>query len=377
MKSQEIIRRIAEFPRFPESERFSRVRQVLSEMGHPELNIKFVHVTGTNGKGSTCAMMASVLQKAGYKVGLFSSPHLFDWRERIQINGVKISEEGVECHGTRVLDFEVGIFEAWFLMALSYFSAEKVDIAILEVGIGGRLDATNVIPSPEVSVLTNVDLEHTEVLGLTKEAIALEKAAIVKDSILVTGIQEPELLALLPPHRALVVEGTFWEQNRAVAREALRVLKERGWKLTDEVIESGLEQARWPLRMEELRQSPRVVADVGHNVHGVKAAKAMMPPKGSGRRTLWMGVSKDKEYETMARILSEGMDVIVLSEAHYHAVPAEELADFVVNEVVIPDLHEAARWLMEHLKKEDELFIMGGLYFATDAVQVLKEEGFL
>jgi|GEM_PF-6846625 len=374
--AEQIIDKISGFPRFPKEERLQRVTDYLSDLGNPHLDIKFVHVTGTNGKGSTCAMIASILQEAGYKVGLFSSPHLFDWRERIQINKEMISKEAVLEHGSKLMDFQVGIFEAWFLMAMTYFSKEKVDIVVLEAGIGGKLDTTNVIPSPEVSVLTNVGLEHTAILGATKEAIALDKAAIKKDSILVTGIEDPDLRAILPEHRAVQVAGPFWEKNEAVALEVIQVLREGAWEINERDIEGGLLSVNWPLRMEVIKNDPLVIVDVGHNLHGARAIREAIPAKIKGKRYLWMGISSDKDYEEMAAILSEGMDQVILSEAHYHAVPAEDLAEHVEHGVVMPDPLEAADYLIEHLQKEDQVYILGGLYFATDAVKALKNKGF-
>ncbi len=369
--AQEIIDRIAAFPRFPKDSRLDRIRFYLTKLGSPEKQVKFVHVAGTNGKGSTCAMIASVLQEAGYKVGLFTSPHLFDWRERIQINRKKISDAAISLHGRELLDFNVGIFEAWFLMAMKYFYAESVDIVILEAGIGGRLDATNVIPSPEVAILTNVDLEHTKLLGSTKEAIALEKSAIKKNAILLTGIEDEEILHVLPEHRAVRVSGSFQEKNKALARAAIQVLRERAWVIDDAAILSGLKKAYWPLRMEILSEKPFILADVGHNLHGIKALKASLPRKDSGVRWLWLGISKDKDYKNMASVLGEGMDKILISEADYHACPSDLLKKALPTADVMPNIKEAAAYLQSILQKEDQLFILGGLYFAAQAVQAL------
>jgi dihydrofolate synthase / folylpolyglutamate synthase len=377
MKAQEIIDKIAEFPRFPSEERLKYIEACLVKLGRPESQVKFVHVTGTNGKGSTCAMLASVMQKAGYRVGLFTSPHLFDWRERIQINGENISDSQLEEHGERIMGFELGIFEAWFLMAMSVFAAKNVDIVILEAGIGGKVDTTNVIPSPEVSVITNVGLDHIDILGDTKEKIALDKAGIVKDSVLVTGIEDAELLRILPKHRAVKVEGNFLKKNEAVALKVLQVLREQGWEIHENAIDEGLASLKWPLRMEVLREHPLVIADGAHNLHAVKAVKAELPAKSSGRRFLLMGIANTKDYKTMAPILAEGMDEVVVSEASFNATGAEKLADFVSNCTIIPELEDAVKWIMGQIQEEDELYIMGSLYLATEAVSAFQESGFL
>ncbi|MFT7183875.1 MAG: dihydrofolate synthase/folylpolyglutamate synthase [Oceanicoccus sp.] len=376
-KASEIIETIAGFPRFPSEERLSRVSAYLEKLGNPHLNLKFVHVTGTNGKGSTCSMLASVLQKSGFKVGLFTSPHIFDWQERVQINGENIRNDQIESHGVPILDFEVGVFEAWFLLAMSVFAAEKVDIVVLEAGIGGRLDTTNVIPSPEVSVITNVGLEHTEVLGDSLEKIALDKAGIVKGSTLVTGIENSEVLAVLPKHRVVHCEGGFQEKNKALAKEVIQVLRERGWEINESSIEEGLHAAALPIRMEVLNEEPFVLADGAHNLDGVRAMKAELPFATKGHRYLLMGVSADKDYEKMVPLLADGMDTVVISEASFHAASAEELAEFVPGAVVVPDLKEACSWVMNRIKKADQLYILGSLYFAADAVSELSKSSFL
>jgi dihydrofolate synthase/folylpolyglutamate synthase len=162
-----------------------RIKLLLEELGNPHLKFKSIHVAGTNGKGSTCAMIASILREAGYKVGLYTSPHLFDYRERIKINGRDISSKEFSQGISRIIRETQGksgkptVFEVLTAVAFWYFAKEKVDYAVVEVGMGGRLDATNVI-TPLVSVITNIDLEHTAILGRTLAKVAAEKAAIIK-----------------------------------------------------------------------------------------------------------------------------------------------------------------------------------------------------
>jgi len=376
-KAKDIIEEIADFPRFPSKERLSLIREILVDLGSPEMSIKFVHVAGTNGKGSTCSLIESVLHESGFKVGLFTSPHIYNWKERIQIDREMIPDDALERLYPEIEKYDLGVFEAWFLLALLYFKEEEVDIVILEAGIGGRLDTTNVIPSPEVAVLTNVGLDHVNLLGGSLEEITQDKAAITKEAVLVTGINDPSLLALLPPHRQVTETGDFNMKNRALAKEAIQVLREGGWEIHESAIEKGLDLAYWPLRMEVLRERPLVIADGAHNLHGIKALKLSFGPKSLGRRILVLGISADKAFEEMAPLLSEGMDEVILSEAHYHAVPAEELADYVPGATIIPDLDEAADWIVNELQEEDELYILGSLYFAADMVQSLEERGFL
>ena len=239
----------------------SNTLKLVSYLGNPQNDFKSVHIAGTNGKGSTSHMMASVFQEAGYKVGLYTSPHLKDFRERIKINGKLISKENVvhfiEKHQSFFLKNKLSFFEMTVGMAFDFFKNEKVDIAIIEVGMGGRLDSTNVI-KPEIAVITNIGLDHTRFLGETIKEIALEKAGVIKtETPVVIGEYKEETKAVFlkkskqeqspivfaedisTPKLELDLLGDYQLKNSQTAYTAFSVLKQMGWNISKETIQAG------------------------------------------------------------------------------------------------------------------------------------------
>jgi len=275
---------------------------LMDALGHPELGLKCVHVAGTNGKGSTSHMLASVFQEAGLRTGLYTSPHLKDFRERIRINGAMIPETEitafVETHRATFEPIQPSFFEWTVALAFDWFRKERVDIAIIETGLGGRLDSTNVV-TPEASVITNIGWDHADLLGNTLEAIAAEKAGIIKPGVPVIigeaegsiaavfqrtaeGVQAPisfvdQSFAL---RYALDLAGPHQERNARTVLAALRELQSKGWPITEAHIAHGLAKTcantgfmgRWQV----LKREPLTIADVGHNVDGLRVVKEML-----------------------------------------------------------------------------------------------------
>ena len=272
----------------------SNTLKLVSYLGNPQNDFKSVHIAGTNGKGSTSHMMASVFQEAGYKVGLYTSPHLKDFRERIKINGKLISKENVvhfiEKHQSFFLKNKLSFFEMTVGMAFDFFKNEKVDIAIIEVGMGGRLDSTNVI-KPEIAVITNIGLDHTRFLGETIKEIALEKAGVIKtETPVVIGEYKEETKAVFlkkskqeqspivfaedisTPKLELDLLGDYQLKNSQTAYTAFSVLKQMGWNISKETIQAGLKKVivntgligRWQI----LNHSPKIICDTAHNRDG-------------------------------------------------------------------------------------------------------------
>ncbi|NHM14892.1 bifunctional folylpolyglutamate synthase/dihydrofolate synthase [Xiamenia xianingshaonis] len=274
-----------------------RIRALMEALGHPERRLRFVHVAGTNGKGSTCAYLASMLQAAGHRVGMFTSPYIERFEERIQLNGVPISPDDLRRVTLAVRDAAEAVaaatgdhpteFELMTAVAFTYFDQEQCDLVVAEVGLGGRLDSTNVIERPETAVITRIGLDHTDVLGDTLAAVAGEKAGIVKPgSPVVSWPQEPEAMEVveaaarrtgcelyvanfsegdvLPVAGATrpfsyrgeryetALLGSYQPYNAMVALEAVQVLRERGWRLPHEAVRRGIAEARWPGRFEVL-----------------------------------------------------------------------------------------------------------------------------
>jgi dihydrofolate synthase/folylpolyglutamate synthase len=243
-------------------EDLSRTLKLAAQLNYPERKFKSVHVGGTNGKGSTAHMIAAILQEAGFKVGLYTSPHLKDFRERIKINGATISEQFVVefvAHQKAFLeDHQLSFFEMTVGMAFSYFEKENVDIAIIEVGLGGRLDSTNII-SPEVSVITNIGLDHTQFLGDTLQEIAAEKAGIIKENTpIVIGETQDEVLSIFKQkannlnaniyfadvsiHKTFPcsLRGNYQKKNIKTVLQTIKLLQARGHKISEEHIQNGI-----------------------------------------------------------------------------------------------------------------------------------------
>lgn len=325
-----------------------------NHLGNPEKELQCIHVAGTNGKGSTSHMLASILQEAGYKVGLYTSPHLRDYRERIKINGIEISEEFVcDFINTNKVFFEandMSFFEMTVGLAFEYFAKEKVDIAIIEVGMGGRLDATNII-RPLVSVITNIALDHTQFLGNTLEAIAFEKAGIIKTEIPVvigeyTNETKPVFEAKAKESNSEIyfasdivsqtypsdLIGDYQEHNKKTVIQTITILNERTtFKISDAIIQSGLLnvikntglEGRW----QQLGESPKIICDTAHNKNGLEIVMKQIQKEKFDTLHIVLGVVNDKDLNEILPLfptnaiyyfckpnISRGLDAEILKE---------------------------------------------------------------
>ena len=300
-------------------------------LNNPEKEFKSIHIAGTNGKGSTSHLLASIFQEAGYKVGLYTSPHLKDFRERIKINSEEIPEsfvtQFVEQHQNFIEQQKLSFFELTVGMAFDYFAKEQVDIAIIEVGLGGRLDSTNII-TPELSIITNISLDHTNLLGNTLAEIATEKAGIIKANIpVVIGEKNPETEPVfrqkasemqaeiifaeekLPVHSyQSALQGIYQYQNMRTVVVACEVLQKK-WKITQENITNGLQnvlknthlQGRWQI----LQEKPLIVCDTGHNEAGIQQVTQQIAQTPKKNLHLVLGFVNDKEVEKILKYFPE------------------------------------------------------------------------
>ena len=307
-------------------EDLTNIKLLAKHLDNPQGRLKCIHVAGTNGKGSTSHMLASVLQEAGYKVGLYTSPHLKDFRERIKINGEEISEDFVCEFVARHKDFfeanDMSFFEMSVGLAFDYFASEKTDIAIIEVGLGGRLDATNII-TPLISVITNIDLDHTQFLGNTPALIAGEKAGIIKPNIPVvigeyTNETQPVFLAKAEENKApiyfasdLIQEvfpsdliGDYQFHNKKTVQQTIAVLNSQNeFKVSDESLKSGLLnvvkntdlQGRW----QQLGENPKIICDTAHNKHGLAVVMKQIQKETFDRLHIVLGVVNDKDLDSI------------------------------------------------------------------------------
>lgn len=294
-------------------------------LGNPEQNIKSIHVAGTNGKGSTCHMLASVFQEAGYKVGLYSSPHLKDFRERIKINGQMISEEEVVAfvnnYKTQFEAIQLSFFEWTTGLAFYHFAQHQVDVAIIETGLGGRLDSTNVI-IPELSIITNIGLDHVNILGDSLEKIAFEKAGIIKDQIpILIGEKHPNTQPVFeevathknaPLHYAQThtyptdLLGNYQKHNVNTVVSAFSLLSDT-WKINENAIEKGLSNVakntglmgRWQI----LSETPKIICDVGHNAHGIQLVIEQLNNETFQHVHMVLGFVNDKEIDPILELL--------------------------------------------------------------------------
>lgn len=355
----------------------SRMVDLLERLGRPQDDLRFVHVAGTNGKGSVCAYLASVLQAAGFKVGLFTSPFILCFEERIRVNGESIRAEELARAvqavrpAAEAVEADTGDhpteFELMAAVAFEHFRAVGCDIVVLEVGLGGRLDATNVIDASEASVICRIGLDHTDLLGDTVAAIAGEKAGIVKPGCPVASWpQEREAMAIIeavaaergcelvvPDFSQLAVEplagaalrrfswqgqefetrllGSYQPFNAALALETVRVLRGRGWDIPEEAEVAGIASARWPGRFEMVAASPLTIVDGGHNPQGAEALAAsladLLGEEGRGSVDFALGVLADKDYPAMVRAVAPwARSFSVYAPTSPRALSADELA---------------------------------------------------
>jgi len=327
-----------------------RITKLCSLLGNPQDSLRFVHVAGTNGKGSVCAMTSSVLRNAGYKVGTFTSPYLLDFCERMAVNGVNISHDDL-CRATEKvrpladsMEDAPTEFELITAITLVFFAEQKCDIVVFECGMGGRLDSTNVISESEVSVITNIALDHTKYLGDTKEKIAGEKAGIIKNSPVVVGFAEEKSLDVIRRkcvengvemlHSAEEIKlenvtagvngisfsylgndysvplcGLYQKVNVRTVLSICNLLREKGWKITDENIRDGLRSVKWIGRFEALCDEPRIIFDGAHNPDGAKFTKETFLALYPGKKAIIIsGVMADKEYGVMAKDFAQISD---------------------------------------------------------------------
>lgn len=307
----------------------SNTHALMDMLGHPERGLKCVHIAGTNGKGSTANMIASVLQCAGYRTGLHTSPHLRDFRERFRINGEMIPPEAitafVQRHREAFEAIEASFFEWGVALVFDWFRQEKVDIAVIECGLGGRLDSTNVV-SPEVSVITNIGWDHADLLGDTLEKIAGEKAGIIKPGIpVVVGEASGSIAEVFrqraeavgapiefvdqgsPMPYALGLAGEHQVRNARTALAAIRHLQDRGWNITEEHIAEGfahvLENTGFRGRWQTIGRDPLTIADIGHNVDGLHIVNTMLAQTPRKKLHVVLGMVSDKDISRMLEAL--------------------------------------------------------------------------
>ena len=388
----------------------SRVQWLLRALGDPQKKLKFIHIAGTNGKGSTAAMSASILQKAGYKVGLFTSPYIYRFNERIQINGQQIPDEEVISltkqlrQLTRDMPEMPTEFDFVTAMAMVYFAAQGCDIVVLEVGVGGALDSTNIIPAPEVAVITNIGLDHTDLLGDTVEKIAAVKAGIIKPGChAVTYRGTPGVEAVyeslcrelnVPLQKAdfaglhsvsCSLEGQVFDcgdrkglvlpllgdhqlHNAAVVLAIMDALIQRGWVISENNIREGLQNVSWPGRFDIISRKPLFIIDGGHNPQCIDALATNIRDYLADRKVIALtGVLADKDYGEMFRpVLPLIHEFVCITPDNPRKMEAADLARYLeaAGAVATPcqTMPEGVRTAMEKAGDSGVVLCFGSLY---------------
>jgi dihydrofolate synthase/folylpolyglutamate synthase len=395
------------------------ISRLMRGLGNPQDSYRCIHVAGTNGKGSIAAFLSSVLAHEGYKVGLYTSPHLIRFNERIQINGCPISDQDVAKAAEAVQQIYTQgepptFFECATAMAFYHFASTKVDWAVLETGMGGRYDATNVV-HPEVCIISNISMEHTEYLGSTLAKIAAEKAGIIKSGAgVVTGTRQKKALQiiervasekgvpLLRMGKEIRIrkagDGFFsylgskqrWARlkvgllgdhqmtNAGIALGALELLMDKGLNVSEEAIHKGLGAVRWPGRLEVVSKDPFVLLDGAHNPSAVRTLTTFLKNGRAPRRIiLVLGILKDKAWKPMLRELAGVADRMILTRPQYErAADPEVLAAFVRpirQELrVICRLPDAVSLALDEARRGDLVCITGSLYTVGEAKAYLE-----
>lgn len=370
------------------------LKEVMACFDNVQDKLKIIHVAGSNGKGSVCAMLSSVLKEANYKVGTFISPHLVEYNERFLINGKCISDADFVRLTEKVkkvsedTGYNLTFFEILTCIAFLYFYEQKCDVVVLEVGLGGRLDATNVINNSVLSIITNIGLEHTEILGDTLEKIALEKAGIIKENgdVLVYGpkcvIPVYETVckeknarlhkckfSLVNSDIELGLKGKYQHYNASIVVDAIEILNDKGFVVSFENIKEGLKKAEWMARMYTLSTKPLFMIDGAHNVQCVKALTDSL----DGKYTFVIGILKDKDYKEMLNLLLPyASEFVCIKPNSIRAIEPVVLKEYIdslnVKCCVFNDIYSG----IEYASNKDTI-VCGSLYLSGEVLMAYKK----
>lgn len=396
-----------------------RITALCDMLGHPEKDLKFIHVAGTNGKGSFCSMTDSVLRAAGYKVGLYTSPYIYEFNERMRVNGENIPNDTL-CELTEYvkqfadkMEDSPTEFELITAIAFEYFKREAVDVVVLEVGMGGRFDSTNIIRNPLLSVVTGIALDHTAFLGDTVEKIAGEKAGIIKDNAPVLYGGEDDAARTVIKNTAKAMGSDYYEtdykeltvnstslsgteftyrgeatkisllglyqpKNASVVLDAVKLLRTRGLEISDKAVKTGLEKATWRARFEIIERDPLVIFDGAHNPQGIRAAvDSIKTYFGDTKVCVFTGVLKDKDYNVIAKTLAEVTDTaFTITPDNPRALSAESYAEVLngcgITATPCKDISEAlSLGKLAAKEKGTALCCLGSLYTYVEVIKAL------
>jgi dihydrofolate synthase/folylpolyglutamate synthase len=369
----------------------SNVISLLNSFDNPQDKLQFIHIAGTNGKGSTASFTASILTELGVKVGLFTSPHIFDFRERIRVNGKKIEEEEVISFCSKIkalkLDFEPSFFEITFVLSLVHFKAKNCSICVIETGLGGRLDATNCI-LPKISIITNIGMDHMKFLGNTLKEIALEKAGIIKENTtVVIGKTQHELKEIFTDiAKEKKAKIFFADENKKNTIElypayqienlqtALKTLELLSYSISQEIIQKSIcnlqKNTGHFARMTHINRNPTIILDVSHNEDGIKATLNALIINPKGKLVVLLGSSNDKDINLHLNLFPENTTIYLCTFNNERSRNFEEYQILKTQnpkiKEVFEDINLAITKLKKLLSKEDTLLVIGSFFLIAD-----------
>lgn len=409
MNYDEAIEYIHSIPRFVRPLGNENLGVMLSGMGDPQNRLKFIHVAGTNGKGSVCAMTAEVLKRAGYKTGLFTSPFIEVFNERIRIDGSMIEDDILARYVTDAAavmeknNAPVSEFAFITAVAMKFFADSECDIVVLETGMGGRLDATNIIPVPEAAVITSIGMDHMQYLGDTVEEIAEEKCGIIKPGCTVITAPNERVIKIIEAAAEkagaeltvckkaerkpgsiiyktwgyhISLRGAYQAENASVVIELVRALRRKGYKISEKALIDGLKNTSWKARYEFV--SPDIVIDGGHNIDGIRALKTSLVEE-NRKIILVMAMMKDKSYELCIHTIAPAAELVIATELDMErSLECGEIKRVCDNAgvkcIAEPDISTAVKIALEY-RGRALVCICGSLYLAGEAEKILKDMG--
>ena len=392
-----------------------------NHLGNPHRKFRTIHVAGTNGKGSTSHTLAAILQESGYKVGLYTSPHLIDFRERMRVNGTPASKEYVtdfvERHRAFFEPLQPSFFELTTAMAFNYFAEQNVDVAVIEVGLGGRLDCTNII-TPELCIITNISPDHTQFLGNTLQEIANEKAGIIKNGIPVvigeTTTETKEVFArkakesnapiIFAEEEALLTTATpmengyrysstvfgdfcgelggdYQQKNTNTLLSAINILRNSGFAITEESLRKGFTNVckltglmgRW----QKIQENPRVICDAGHNIGGIKYITEQLARVDCRELRIVFGMVNDKDITSVLKMMPKNAEYYFTQASIKRAMPADDLKNMAERFGLMgnshPNVKEALEAALSDSSDDDFIFVGGSCFIVADLLVALKK----
>ena len=419
---EENISYIEKLKRFGIKYTLDNMERLCFKLGDPHKKFKSIHVGGTNGKGSTSNLIANILKESGYKVGLYTSPYVNKFNERIQINNISISDEELDLLIIRIREIveeneiDTSFFDFTTALAFLYFADKGIEVGVIEVGMGGLLDATNVINS-EISVITNIGLDHCDYLGKTKEEIAKKKAGIIKENqicvtseknegirnyfsniskerdsslIYVNDLLKADIIDQNLDFQRFIVNGVINEkfnskllgnhqiQNILTALVVVDILKDKFPRISLESIKKGIEITKLFGRIQIVSKNPLIIVDGAHNLEGIKAL-AEFVYKIPNKKTLVIGIAKDKDHEKMLNTISKDFKEIITTEGNYKPTNADKLkgiaSKYCDNVRSISNVREAVKEAINECSPDDMILITGSMYMISDALNGFYENG--